>query len=61
MSVLLTAKKRRRVARETRMVELASDRLIGLTLVVFLAFCLACGIKLPSLRKKSSYNLTNRA
>jgi len=43
------------------MVELASDGLIGLTVVVFLAFCLACGIKLPSIRKKSSYDRTNRA
>jgi hypothetical protein len=43
------------------MVELASYALIGLTAVLVLAFCFACGIEFPSIREKSSYGLINKA
>ena len=53
----LTTNRRRRDIREGgKMVELASYGLIGLTVVLVVAFFFACSVELPSIREKSSYD-----
>jgi hypothetical protein len=42
-------------------VELTSHGLTGLTAVLVIAFCSACGDELPRNREKSSYDLLNHA
>jgi hypothetical protein len=43
------------------MVELMSYGLTGVTAVLVIAFCLACGDELPRTREKYSYDLLNNA
>jgi hypothetical protein len=42
-------------------VELTSYGLTGVTAVLVIAFCFACGDELPRTREKSSYDLLNNA
>lgn len=48
-----------RNAREARVVELTSYGLTGVTAVLVMAFCFACGDELPWTREKSSHDLLN--
>jgi hypothetical protein len=57
----LLATKRRGDAREARMVELASYALMGLTAMLVIAFCFACGIEPPSTQEKLLCDLINNA